>query len=215
LINAPSKTLSAFDATAIILGVVIGAGIFKTPSLVAANSASESVVMLLWLMGGLISFIGALCYAELTTTYPDSGGDYHYINRAFGYKPAFLFAWARMAVIQAGSIAMISFIVGDYATEVFSLGGQSSSWYAALIILALTAVNTVGIRQGKILQNILTSAIILGLLMIVFAGLALNSTQTANAQASFISARQSDDFRASHVWRMERSCLYLSRNQAN
>jgi basic amino acid/polyamine antiporter, APA family len=185
--NAPAKTLSPFDATAIILGVVIGAGIFKTPSLVAANSGSESMVMLLWLMGGVISFVGALCYAELTTTYPDSGGDYHYIHRAFGNRPAFLFAWARMAVIQAGSIAMISFIVGDYASEVFSLGNRSSSWYAALIILALTAVNTAGIQQGKMLQNVLTSAIVLGLLMIVFSGLALASppAEAAHASTSF------------------------------
>jgi basic amino acid/polyamine antiporter, APA family len=181
--NAPSRTLSTFDATAIILGVVIGAGIFRTPSLVAANSGSESIVMLLWLMGGVISFIGALCYAELTTAYPDSGGDYHYIHRAFGSRPAFLFAWARMAVIQAGSIAMISFIVGDYASEVFRIGSQSSSWYAALIIVALTAVNTTGIRQGKMLQNVLTSAIVLGLLMVVFAGLALASPQASGTPA--------------------------------
>jgi amino acid transporter len=180
-LNEQQKTLSPFDAVAIIVGIVIGAGIFKTPSLVAANSGSESAVVLLWVLGGTISLIGALCYAELATSYPDSGGDYHFIRRAFGGKPAFLFAWARMTVIQTGSIAMLAFIIGDYASEVVNLGAYSSSWYAAGVIAVLTAVNINGIRQGKLLQKILTIAIVLGLVSVVAAGLSVNA---APAEAS-------------------------------
>src|SRR5574337_138643 len=168
--SAPARTLSPFDAVAFIVGIVIGAGIFKNPSLVAAHAGSESLVMLLWLLGGLISFVGALCYAELTTTYPDEGGDYTFIRRAFGARIAFLFAWARATVIQTGAIAMLAFILGDYASAVFSLGRHSSSWYASAAILLLTAVNLAGIRPGKSVQNALTTGIVLGLLSVVAAG---------------------------------------------
>lgn len=169
----PVKKLSPFDAVAIIVGIVIGAGIFKTPSLVAAHSGSEFMAVLLWGLGGMISFIGALCYAELATAYPDTGGDYHFIRRAFGNKPAFLFAWARMTVIQAGSIAMIAFIIGDYASQILNLGAFSPSWYATAVILALTGVNAAGLAQGKLLQNILLSLLVLGFLGVILAGLAL------------------------------------------
>ena len=180
-----AKTLSPFDAIALIIGVVIGAGIFKTPALVAAHSGSTGGVVLLWVLGGLVSLIGALCYAELATAFPDSGGDYHFIRRAFGDKPAFLFAWARMTVIQTGSIAMLAFVIGDYSSEVVRLGPHSSTWYAALVIVILTAVNTRGIQQGKSLQNILSAGIVLGLVAVVLAGLSLPSSPESAATASF------------------------------
>jgi amino acid transporter len=137
----------------------------------------------MWLLGGVFSLIGALCYAELATTYPHAGGDYHYLARAFGGAPAFLFAWARMMVIQTGSIAMLSFLVGDYASELLRIGTYSPSYYAALTITILTAVNILGIRQGKQLQKVLIAANILGLLFLVIAGLALHSPQSSSPQS--------------------------------
>ncbi|MCG6538110.1 MAG: amino acid permease, partial [Syntrophales bacterium LBB04] len=113
-IAAPRQTLSMIDGVALIVGVVVGTGIFKTPSLVAANSGDEGLFLLAWFFGGVISLIGALCYAELATAYPHTGGDYHYLTRAFGLNVAFLFGWARMTVIQPGSIAMLAFAFGDY-----------------------------------------------------------------------------------------------------
>jgi basic amino acid/polyamine antiporter, APA family len=101
-------TLSVSDAVALIVGLVIGAGIFETPSLVAANAENATMAVVFWVLGGAISLIGALCYAELTTTYPHSGGNYYYFQRAFGGSVAFLFAWARMTVIQTGSIALLA-----------------------------------------------------------------------------------------------------------
>src|SRR5687767_15647817 len=83
---APQPTLRMVDALALIVGTVVGAGIFKTPALVAAHAGSEAVVLLAWMAGGAISLVGALCYAELATTYPHAGGDYHYLTRAFGAR---------------------------------------------------------------------------------------------------------------------------------
>jgi amino acid transporter len=98
----PARTLSVLDAVVISIGVVIGSGIFKTPSLVASNAGSPGMVLLLWLAGGAISLLGALCYAELSSAYPHAGGDYYYLHRAFGRRLSFLFAWARLTVIQTG-----------------------------------------------------------------------------------------------------------------
>lgn len=169
-------TLTLADTIALIVGIVIGEGIFKSSSIIAANSGSSTIFLLLWPLGGLISFIGALCYAELATAYPHAGGDYHYLTRAFGRDIAFLFAWARLTVIQTGAIAVIAFVFGDYATQIYPLmadSAQSASVYAAASIIAMTALNYSGVRRGKWTQNVLTSAKILGLLSVVAAGLFL------------------------------------------
>ena len=169
--GAPAPTLTFKDAVAITVGIVVGAGIFRTPSLVAANAASESVALLIWLAGGLVTLIGALCYAELATTYPHAGGDYHYLTRAYGRRLAFLYAWSRIAVVQTGSVALLAFVVGDYASELFSLGSYSSSIYAALVVVALTGLNVAGVRKGSGAQNWLTAVEVLSLVLIIIAGL--------------------------------------------
>ena len=172
-IAAPTRCLSAADAVAIIVGVMIGAGIFKTPALVAANVTSEAALFLTWGLGGVASLIGALCYAELATTYPHSGGDYHYLTRAFGAEVGFLFAWARLAVIQTGSIASLAFVAGDYAHEVLPVDGRvATSAYAAIAVIALTIVNMLGTRRGKWTQNVLSVAKVLGLFLVIFTGIA-------------------------------------------
>ena len=167
----PVRALSLTDAIVVIVGIVVGAGIFKTPSLVAAAAGSEAAVLLLWIVGGIVTLIGALCYAELVTAYPHPGGDYHFLQRAYGRPPAFLFAWARMTVLQTGSIALLAFVFGDYASQLFSLGSRSSAIFAAVLIVVLTAINVAGLRQGKATQKVLTTAEIAGLLLVVAAGL--------------------------------------------
>lgn len=168
----PKPTLRITDAIALIVGIVVGTGIFRTPPFVAANLGGEGAVLLAWSLGGLISLVGAMCYAELASAYPHAGGDYHYITRAFGKPVAFLFAWARMTVIPTGSIAMMAFVFGDYASQLFRLGDHSSSLYAALVVATLTVLNIMGIRQGKWTQNLLTIMDVLGLLIIIVVGLA-------------------------------------------
>jgi amino acid transporter len=90
--SLPRPTLTVLDAVAIIVGIVIGAGIFKAPSIVAGSVSSESVFIALWVAGGVISLVGALCYAELGSAYPNAGGEYHFLTRAFGGWLGFLFA---------------------------------------------------------------------------------------------------------------------------
>ena len=169
--GAPVPTLTLKDAVAITVGIVVGAGIFRTPSLVAANAASESAALLIWLAGGLVTLVGALCYAELATTYPHPGGDYHYLTRAYGRPLAFLYAWSRITVVQTGSVALLAFVVGDYASQLFSLGTYSSSIYAALVVVALTGLNVAGVRQGTGAQNWLTAVEVLSVILVIIAGL--------------------------------------------
>ncbi len=122
-------------------------------------------------------------YAELATAYPDSGGTYYYLMRAFGRNLAFLFAWARLTVIQTGSITLLAYVFGDYASRLFSLGEYSSAIYAGVAIVILTFLNIVGIQQGKWTQNLLTAAKILGLILIIIAGSVLASPQSSIAAA--------------------------------
>ncbi|HQO01073.1 MAG TPA: amino acid permease [Spirochaetota bacterium] len=166
----PRKTLSVFDVVAIIVGIVLGSGIFKLPGMVAANSANETIFLLTWVAGGVMSIVGALCYAELASTYPNAGGDYYFIHRAYGRGMSFLFAWARMSVIQTGSIAFLGFFIGDYMSEVYSLGVYSPSIYAIVTIVVLTVINLFGIKQGKWAQNLFTTTIVTGLLIVIGIG---------------------------------------------
>ncbi|MBE0626473.1 MAG: amino acid permease [Burkholderiales bacterium] len=167
----PAPVLELRDAIALIVGIVVGAGIFKTPSLVAANAGGTWAMLAAWLLGGMVSLIGALCYAELATACPHAGGDYHFLTRAYGRKLSFLFAWARLAVITTGSIALLAFVFGDYCSRLYSLGAQSSAIYAAAIVIALTAVNIAGVKSGAATQNWLTALQVLGLLALALAGL--------------------------------------------
>jgi amino acid transporter len=154
----------------LIVGIVIGAGIFRTPSLVASNVGSGLEMIIVWVIGGLVSLIGVLCYAELVSTFPNTGGDYYFLRLAFGKRIAFLFAWARMTVIQTGSIALLAFIFGDYASEIYPLGKFSDVIYAASVVVFLTAINIAGIRRGTETQKLLTVVEVLGLALMIVAG---------------------------------------------
>jgi amino acid transporter len=178
---APRPALRVVDAIALVVGIVVGAGIFGTPRLVAGTLGSEWAVLLAWFLGGVVSLLGAMCYAELASTYPHPGGDYHYLSRAFGDKVAFLFGWARLTVIPTGSIAFIAFVFGDYASQILPLGPYSPSVYAAAIVVVLTAVNIVGVRHGAWTQNVLTSLEVLGVAIVIFAGLFLAEPAAAPA----------------------------------
>ncbi|MDX3906635.1 MAG: amino acid permease [Pigmentiphaga sp.] len=180
--HAPRPMLKTLDIMALVVGIVIGAGIFSAPSLVAAHAGSPTSMMIAWMVGGLISIAGAMCYAELASTYPHAGGDYHYLRRAFGARLAFLFAWARLTVIPTGSIALLGFIFGDYASQIANLGPGSSAIYAAAVIVLLTAVNIAGLRTGKWTQNVLTALEVGGVLLIIAVGL-LFAPEAAPASA--------------------------------
>lgn len=175
----PRAALGLWDAVSIIVGIVIGAGIYETAPLVFASVSSPAQAMGVWLAGGALSLIGAACYAELASTYPRSGGDYVYLHRAFGPFTSFLFGWAQLSVVLTGSIGMMAFVFGDYAVALF--GGRTPSAAAAWAcgaIVVLTALHTVSVTQGTRAQNVLTVAKIVGVSAIVLAGgwLALSGT---------------------------------------
>ncbi|WP_310411029.1 amino acid permease [Chamaesiphon sp. OTE_8_metabat_110] len=186
---ATRPSIRLFDAIALIVGLVIGAGIFETPALVAANANSETDVLQAWGLGGVISIIGALCYAELATAYPNIGGSYDYLKRAFGRSIAILFAWARLSVIQTGSIALLAFVFGDYASQLLRLGTFSAGIYAALAIVFLTMLNILGLKHSKRLQNWLTITTVLGLLAIVIIGLTLPADTSVPTPATGAATR--------------------------
>lgn len=172
--RGPKHVLSLLDATAIIVGIVVGAGIFRLPSLVAAQvGGAEWAIMAVWFLGGVISLLGALCFSELVSTYPDAGGEYHILGRAYGRDCAFMFAWARMTVVQTGSIALLAYIFGDYAAQLVPLGPYGAAIHAAGLILLLTGLNLAGIRETRNVQNILFIVTLMGILVLVVAGLLL------------------------------------------
>jgi len=169
----PRPLLSIGDTVAIVVGIVVGAGIFKTPSVVAAQAGSADYAILAWLAGGVVSLVGALCYGELASAFPHPGGEYHFLTRAYGRACGFLFAWARMIIIQTGSIAMLAYVFGDYAASVVPLGPFGPSIFAILAVATLTAVNLAGLRQSAVTQDLLVCLTVGGLLAIIVAGFLL------------------------------------------
>jgi APA family basic amino acid/polyamine antiporter len=173
---SPRESIGLRAAVALIVGIVIGAGIFKAPTMVAGMTGSTTWMFAAWLLGGVMSLIGALCYAELATAYPHAGGDYHFLHRAYGRSVAFLFAWARFTIVNTGSIALLGFVFGDYLSQVFpfpSGGAAGPAIYAGIAILVLSWVNLRGVAAGTSTQTWLTVIEVAGLLLIVAAAIAL------------------------------------------
>ena len=181
----PRRQLTLFDSTSIIVGIIIGAGIYETTPLIASQLPNLGWLVGVWLLGGLLSLVGALCYAELATSYPQEGGDYVYLTRAFGPTTGFLFAWSQMWVVRPGSIGAMAFIFARYANRLFPLDAILGSEFAALLayalgsIVVLTAINLLGTMQGKWTQNVLTSVKVIGLAAIVVAGLTVRADAAA------------------------------------
>ncbi|CAN1521246.1 PotE Amino acid transporters [Burkholderiaceae bacterium] len=171
--TSPLRLLSPLGAVAIIVGIVIGAGIFKTPAMVAGITGDVGWALTIWVAGALISLMGALCYAELATLYPHAGGDYHFLTRAYGKNVSFLYGWAKAMVINTGSIALLAFVFGDYMTKVLPLGANSAIYWAFLIVIALTLINLIGIHASASIQTVLTVLEVSGLVAIIIVGFGL------------------------------------------
>jgi amino acid transporter len=180
----PRQLLSVPDGVFLTVGMVIGVGIFKAPSIVAGNTAGAAEFLGAWLLGGLISLCGALVYAELSARHPVTGGEYAFLHHAYGRGAAFLFAWSRMTVIQTGAIAAVAFVFGEYASEIFRLGAHSTALYAALAVIALTLLNVAGTLESKTLQKVMETVLIAGLLGLALAGLTAGGTPKPAAQGA-------------------------------
>ena len=171
----PKRRLSLFDSTSIIVGIIIGVGIYETSPLIAQCVPNVTWLIAVWAVGGLVSLVGALAYAEMATAWPQSGGDYVYLTRAFGRRTGFLFAWAQFWIVRPGSVGAMAYVFARYANRLCPLGDGPSALavWAAGSILVLTAVNVLGVRSGKTTQNVLTVLKVVGLAAIVAVGLAL------------------------------------------
>lgn len=176
------ERLGMGDAVSIMVGIVVGTAIFKSPTLVFQNVPNWWLGMGLWVLGGGLSLVGALCYAELATTYPRAGGDYEYLNRAFGRWMGFLFGWAQLTVILTGSIGSMGYAFADYAARLWQLPHYTTVWLAAGAVLLLTVANLAGVAVGKTAQNLLSGAKILGLLAVVVAGVVAPRPETIDVQ---------------------------------
>lgn len=169
------------DAVSVIIGIVIGAGIYETAPFILNCVASPGEAMLVWALGGGLSVVGALCYAELATTYPKVGGDYFFQRRAFGPWAGFLFSWSQLTVIMSGSIGLMAFVFADYAVRVCGLPGKDAPWLAGAAVVAISLANLAGLKSGQRTQNVLTALKAVGLLAIVLAGFCWPQTGTAPA----------------------------------
>ncbi len=170
---APRPQLDVRHAVAVCVGMVIGAGIFKTSPMVAASLTSDTAVYAAWVLGGVLSFVGALCFAELASAFPDPGGDYHFLRLAYGRRVGLLFAWSRFAVIHSGSMALLAFVFGDYLDQLAHLGPYGSAVFAAAVIVVLLLLNLRGIRVGVGTQLGLMLLVVSGLLAVGAAGAVL------------------------------------------
>ncbi len=169
------RRLTMLDTSCIIVGIIVGAGIFETAPEVARSQSTLLGLMAVWLFGGLLSLAGALCYAELATTYPYAGGDIVYLERAYGPWAGFLFGWANALIIRPGNIAAIAFAFARYAAMIYP-GGKSQSGgiliaYAIGAVFVLTMLNVLGVKESTRAQNALVVAKVVGLLAVVAAAL--------------------------------------------
>ena len=176
--TAPRRVLGPFAAASVVVGMVVGAGIFRSASLVAANLQNDMLVLAAWALGGLFALCGALVYAELSNAFPHPGGDYRFLKLAYGPLVAFLFAWSRFAVIFSASAAMLAFVAADYLAELVPLSGLARGGVAGLAIVVLTGFNLAGVKRSTNGQIVLVSADVLALLVLGVAAASLIATGT-------------------------------------
>lgn len=167
IVHQPDRQLSVFNCACIIVGIVIGSGIYGLTPRVALFVPTASAMIGVWILGGILALVGAVCYAELATKYPQSGGDYVFLTKGYGRRLGILFAWCEFWVIRPGSIGAMAFLFADYALKLVPMEMKNANLvYAAGAILLLTGVNLLGLKSGKWSQNVLTTIKVLGLLLI-------------------------------------------------
>src|ERR1700737_3545852 len=151
-----ARRLGLFDTTMIVMGGIIGSGIFINPYGVAQQVPSTTLILSAWAVGGLIALAGAFIYAELSSQSSVSGGQYVYLRDAFHPSLAFIYGWALLLVIQTGGMAAVAVTFAKYLLE---LGGAPAgdiraAWFAALPLALLTVINCFGVRAGSTTQNL-------------------------------------------------------------
>ena len=167
------RELTLLDATMINVGTMIASAIFIVPATVAASLPSPSLILLVWVAGGVVSLLGALCVAELGAAFPEAGGLFVYLARAFGPVWGFLYAWTAALIINPASVAAIAVGFATYVGFFAPLGSAGTKAVAVASIVALTAVNCLGLKLGARVQNVLTLLKIGAVGALIVAALAL------------------------------------------
>ena len=179
------RTLGLTDLTFIAIGTVIGSGIFLVPGVVLRETGTQTgPALLVWVAAGILSYLGALTYAEMGAMKPDAGGLYTYIRDAFGPLPAFLYGWTSFFVIASGSIATLAVAFSGYFSEFVPVGGTGAKLISLAVIVAIAAINVRGTRNSATMQNWTTGAKVLGLLVLSIGMIALGPTPTVSSIAS-------------------------------
>ena len=176
-IEADRPVLSLWDATSLMIGIVVGTSLFVSPRMVFGHVSSPTTGLLAWLAGGILSTIGALLFAELAVSVP-RGGSYAYLSAAFGKSAGLIYGVALVSVMLTANIGAMAFAFARYARTILKHFGVTSEsavamgpWLAAAAVFILAVFNTGGFRVGRLTQNLLTASKLLGLGLIVFAGL--------------------------------------------
>jgi APA family basic amino acid/polyamine antiporter len=161
------RELGLIDATSVVVGTIIGSGIFLVPGNVAQRLESLTLVLVAWLVGGILSLFGALSLGELGAAFPGAGGLYVYLRQAYGRPVGFLYGWALISMIHSGSIATLAVAFSLFAARFVALDSVGQKAVSIACIVLLTIVNTFGIRHGKMVQNLFTTAKLGGLLTMI------------------------------------------------
>src|SRR5678816_4166511 len=173
------RTLGFGDLVMLTLGTVIGSGIFLVPGVVLKLSNGRlGLALLVWVVGGVLSFLGALTYAELGASRPDAGGLYVYIRDAFGPLPAFLYGWTAFLVIAAGSVAALAVAFSSYLGQIIPLSAMGARVVSVALIVFLATVNVRGTRKSATVQNWTTGFKVLALVTLAVALIALRRPPT-------------------------------------
>ena len=151
-----ARRLGLFSGTMLVVGGIIGSGVFLNPSIVARRTGSAALTMTTWALGAVIALLGAFLFAELGARRPEVGGGYAYLRDAFGPLPAFLYGWALLLAIATGAIAAVAVTFATYATPLLGLPTSAIVPLALAAIVLLSAVNTLGVQPGAVTQNVFT-----------------------------------------------------------
>lgn len=178
------RRLGLWSAVAVLVGSVIGSGIFRVPAAVAAAVSDPGPVLLTWAFGGLLALCGALTLAELAAALPRSGGVFAYILEAFGPLPAFLFGWSYLAVIRAAALGAIATIFAEYLTRFVALEPMQVRYVAAGVIVLVGLFNYLGVARAAVVMNLATVAKFGALALLVVLAFTMGEGNAANFTTS-------------------------------
>src|SRR6266487_4281212 len=164
------RRLGVFDTTMVVIGGIIGAGIFLNPAIVAQRVHTSAFILTTWVVGGAVALVGALYFAELGARRPKAGGGYIYLREVFGPLPAFLYGWTFLFIINSGGIAAVAVTFARYSADLFALSTEYVKPLAAGLLVMLSGVNYFGVRFGSVTQNIFTVLKLLALTILIGAG---------------------------------------------